>query len=444
MFLCAESGYTQEEEEEQYETSGVKAIMSGIFGTVTVDGAQWQRMALRPLFTAGRFEALFDIELFIDERGQFRDRGWNFDSGTQGFESILRKISYLQFGGLDWEDPFYLRIGSLEDVTLGYGLILSGYRNTLEAPGVKKTGLDIAVRGISSWSFGIRAIINDFVDLSKGGPLVGVRVSARPVFRPQDMEVGRLEFGMTGVSDIDQYEGLRNSLPVPRPPRDGITMAGLDASYLIWDREFSELILYGQYARIVEGDGIKGEGFGAPGLKLKLGPLKGRAEYRQFSDQFRPQYFNDLYENARARYDETNNLAIPKTATLSDTSMKGIYGQASLSLGPLMTASASYQHLKGQGASNQRLLGMASLNAAFLGKVPYFSQASAYYEKYNIDTRQARFFDSTLDTFYGYILSIDISQDVSVIWDTRHTFSPGTTTPLKRNKLLNIQAVAHF
>ena len=173
--------------------------------------------------------------------------------------------------------------------------------------------------------------------------------------------------------------------------------------------------------------------------------MKGQAEYRRFSRQFRPSYFDDLYEKARARYDETRGVAISKAATLSDTSMRGVYGDAAVSLGPFLTASASYQYLSGRGgASNQRFRMNVSVPPALLDRIPYIGQASGYYEKYNIDTRQAGFFDSTLDTFYGYVLGLDISRDVSVIWETRFTFDHGGSGGLRRNKVLNIQAVGHF
>jgi len=421
-------------------------VLSGLFGTVTVDGAQWQRMVLRPRFVAGNFDAAFDVELFIDEKGRFRKRGWSFDTPTDGFESVLRKIYYVQYGHLDRrEDPVYVRVGALENVTLGYGLIMSDYRNTLEEPGIKKTGLDVSVRDMSPWNVGVRAVVNDVLDLSRGGGVFGVRVSARPVFHPDETGEGRLEMGLSFVSDTDQYEGLR-SLNLPaRPPGDALSMAGVDAAYPIWDRERVRLTLYGQYARIVDRNGVRGEGFGAPGLQLVLGPLHAQAEYRRFSHQFRPQYFDDLYEKSRARYDEARRVFIPKTATLTDTAMTGLYGNASMSLGPLLTASASYQYLSGQGsASNQRFIARAALSPPLLNRIPYLGQASAYYEKYNIDTRQAGFFKGTLDTFYGYIVGIDIAKDVAVIWDTRYTFALGPTGGLQRNKVLNIQAMTHF
>ena len=37
--------------------------LSGLLGTVTVDGSQWQRLDLRPKFGGGGLEAVLDLEL---------------------------------------------------------------------------------------------------------------------------------------------------------------------------------------------------------------------------------------------------------------------------------------------------------------------------------------------------------------------------------------------
>ena len=97
--------------------------MSGLLGTVTVNNEQWQRLDMQPRFQIGAFEAMFDLELFLDNEGRLRDRGWDFTSRRKGLESVLRKIHYMKYG-----DPYnrdrrlYVRMGTLESVTLGSGL----------------------------------------------------------------------------------------------------------------------------------------------------------------------------------------------------------------------------------------------------------------------------------------------------------------------------------
>ena len=122
----------------------------GLLGTVTVRAKQWQRMVLQPRFLSEKFEAVLDLELFLDESGRFKNRGWDFSSGRKSLESLLRKIHHVRSRKKENEDQgFSLKVGDLEDITLGRGAIMWRYRNTLEAPGVKKTGVDLRVGGLS-------------------------------------------------------------------------------------------------------------------------------------------------------------------------------------------------------------------------------------------------------------------------------------------------------
>ena len=167
-------------------------------GTVTVMDEQLYRISLRPDIPLGKMGVAFDLELFIDENGDFSDRGWAFGGSTEVLDTILRKIYYVRYGRPD--DDAYVRVGALDRVTLGYGLIVDGYRNTLHYPGVKKTGLEFGFRNVTSAGLSIEGMVNNLQDLSTGGGLVGFRVSAKTA--------GKLDVGLTYVVDMDQYGGL--------------------------------------------------------------------------------------------------------------------------------------------------------------------------------------------------------------------------------------------
>jgi hypothetical protein len=80
---------------------------------------------------------------------------------------------------------------------------MSGYRNTLQYPGVKRAGAQLQCHGVGAPGLGIEAVVGDLQDLETGGPLVGLRVSHRPA--------GGFEVGATWVVDLDQYVGLRDA-----------------------------------------------------------------------------------------------------------------------------------------------------------------------------------------------------------------------------------------
>ncbi|HIG52437.1 MAG TPA: hypothetical protein EYG11_05520 [Candidatus Latescibacteria bacterium] len=169
-------------------------------GSVTVGQEQFYRLSFRPDIPIGRWGVALDIELFIEAEGDISARGWEFGSATETFDSFLRKIYYLRYGRPD--DAVYFKIGALDQVTLGYGLIMADYRNTLQYPGIKKTGVQFRFDNLADTGIGIEGVLNNFQDFQEGGALLGVRAFARPG--------GKLELGLTYVTDLDQYSGLRD------------------------------------------------------------------------------------------------------------------------------------------------------------------------------------------------------------------------------------------
>ena len=171
---------------------------SGGMGTVTVEGRQYYRLSFRPDIPMGNWGLALDIELFTDEDGNFSDRGWRFGSATETFDTFLRKLYYVRYA--QPREDTYFKVGALDEVTLGYGLIMRDYRNTLEYPGIKKTGLQFHFRNRGTMALGVEGVVNNIQDFQEGGPVLGMRLSARPA--------GNLEVGLIYVLDVNQYSGL--------------------------------------------------------------------------------------------------------------------------------------------------------------------------------------------------------------------------------------------
>jgi hypothetical protein len=171
---------------------------SASMGSVTVQDRQLYRLSLRPEIPFGKLAVAFDVELFIGEDGDFQNRGWSFDTTAETFDTFLRKIYYVRYGTPG--DPVFIRVGALDRVTLGYGLIMDRYRNTLQYPGIKNTGIRFQLEALGGSSFGVEGMVSNLQDLEEGGALVGIRAYNRPL--------PKLEIGLTYVVDLDQYAGL--------------------------------------------------------------------------------------------------------------------------------------------------------------------------------------------------------------------------------------------
>ena len=167
-------------------------------GTVTVGDTQVYRLSMRPEIPLGKLGLAFDVELFIDESGDFSSRGWSFGTTTETIDTILRKLYYVRYGQPG--DELFVRVGALDRVTLGYGLVIDSYRNTLDYPGLKKTGVHFQMQSVAGGSIGLEGMVNNLQDLQQGGGLIGLRAFSRPM--------PKLEIGLTYVVDLDQYAGL--------------------------------------------------------------------------------------------------------------------------------------------------------------------------------------------------------------------------------------------
>lgn len=186
-----------------------KMTIQGSFGTVTMDGVQWQRFSFRPDIPIGKFGVGIDIELFIDDKGKISDEGWNFSNKNKTWDTLLRKIYYIRYGKS--LDRIYMRAGALDDVTLGYGLVMDGYRNTLNYPAEKNIGLDFVVRDIGTFDIDIHGMVNSFGDLKNKGIVAGGRIAAKPLKPTNTVLLSKLTFGITFVRDINQFAGLKDS-----------------------------------------------------------------------------------------------------------------------------------------------------------------------------------------------------------------------------------------
>ncbi len=183
-----------EEEEEGGEDDGGLAMDAG-FGAVTIDGQLYNQIALRPDISIGKLGVGLDVVIYMDQDGNIRKDEWN------EAKDIIDKIMYVRWG--EPGDPLYVRVGTLENVVLGYGLFMNGYSNMMEYPSVRKTGHHI---GFKLGNFGIENVVANYKEFSFSGESTGLGIMGlRGTF-----SLGKLTFGSTLVMDNNQYLGLKD------------------------------------------------------------------------------------------------------------------------------------------------------------------------------------------------------------------------------------------
>ncbi|MHB2148788.1 FecR domain-containing protein [Calditrichota bacterium LG25] len=441
-------------------------------GAVTIDGQIYNQIGVRPEFSIGKVGVALDLTLYLDQNGNIRKENWD------SFKDIVEKIYYVRWAQRG--DPFYLKIGAIDNYRLGFGLLMNRYSNTVEYPGVIRTGMEI---GMKRGPYGFDGMVNNFSEVLSGGGLFAGRFSYRPF--------GALEIGLSLVYDRNQYKGLKDrdgdgipdllddfpdnkneaidsdgdGIPDSRDfDRDGdgftdnldllietfgpqgadlyneqdsvilkpepfdvdqakdksqIAIA-LDASYPILTFKYLQLTTYAQYAKYPY-NGAWGITF--PGFWAKFAFINAYAEYRVFGKGFLPEYFNTTYELERATYktaNDTTDIIIPYTKRqyLNDFATERLRGF-------VIGADFDLWNMMIFGAEYQN---MSRANVHFrtlranldlnTSFIPRINRAGAYYYQNNaIDL-----FKKTEGTILGYRLEYEISPSASLLIDFRQTY----------------------
>jgi hypothetical protein len=82
-------------------TEGVS--MGGSFGTLMVGDHTYTQIRLMPELVIGKVGIGLDVDILIDEDGNWRKEDWDH------FDDYLKKVYYVRYGHRG--DPFYGRIG---------------------------------------------------------------------------------------------------------------------------------------------------------------------------------------------------------------------------------------------------------------------------------------------------------------------------------------------
>lgn len=455
----------EEEEVPEPEEEGPFNLGAGL-GSVTIDGVIYNQLALRPEIKFGKLGVGLDLVMYIDPQGNIRKDEW--DEPTDFFDKIL----YVSWGAKG--DPFFVRYGTLENMTLGYGGLIYGYSNTMEFPEVRRIGLN---GGMKFGKFGTELFVANFKDFGRGGGLLGGRITFNPI--------AKLTLGANIVTDINQYSGLKDfdedGVPdllddFPEegdyavdtdgdgiadeidPDRDGdgytdnsqdssivnndpdgtvlkpdpfdidevdarrVLGFSVDAGYPVFSSKMFSINLYAEGNVLQFADDKSGIGlvpFGANATLFKF--INISFEYRMDSDYYAPRFFDQAYDLDRVAISLNADSSLSVTTKdqnldISEGQRVGYYGAASLGLFNLVSASASYTDMSSdEGDTLRSFTAALSLNTE---NIPKISQAFAYYQRNN-DDNPFDFANPSANTILGYRVGYEVSKGVSLVWDYR-------------------------
>ncbi|MDP2360325.1 MAG: hypothetical protein Q8O14_06180 [bacterium] len=446
VLLCAVLPLPAQEEEPAAPAAQGWTASAGI-GAVTMGGQTWTQISLRPEIPIGKLGIALDLTLYFDQDGQVRKSDW--DEGRD----LIDKIYYLRWAHKG--DPVYLKAGALDDVNLGYGILVRHYSNAVQYPSVRRVGGEFDLRPGQPQ---IEGFLANFRELDGPG-LFGLRAS-HPV-------LGKLRVGASFVMDGNLYAGMADAdgdrvpdqldrfldhndareyqlwqdlrsevgegselwerlrgmagypgddwldhpLPDYSKAEESLQALGADLGYEL----LPNLDLYFQVAR------FSGYGSGwAPGLRWRpLHWLSAGAEYRVWGEQFIGDFFNRTYDVERTIY-RGDSLYTREELLKHAPAMKGFYADARASLFNLLTVSAAWNTMKPDEGGHDDWNSLWAGAGLDLAKVPKLKELAAYYSQVGVESL---FELRTAGTMHGTRVGYELAPGALLRLDWRTTYA---------------------
>ncbi|HKJ86001.1 MAG TPA: hypothetical protein VKA06_07990, partial [Spirochaetia bacterium] len=272
---------------------------------------------------------------------------------------LALKIKFVEWG--DMRDPFFFKIGNLNTLQLGHGLLMRNYANDTDFPAIRRVGLNV---GYDFGRFGFEALTNDLA----APEIFGTRLYARP------FGGFPLAIGVSGVSDIapasdlPEFDADDNAVFATERAVDPIFVnVALDLDLPVIERDALSLIVFGDvggllpYLRNSAGtlesgfqtqaltqetaDGTELRNYGiAAGIFGNAAILDYRLEFQNYHGIFEPAFYDANYDRTRGEKvrDTVAYLQNPDSDAFVNETL-GVYGEAGFTIADLVRLDAGYR-----------------------------------------------------------------------------------------------------
>jgi hypothetical protein len=350
----------------------LKEILGMEIGSITIAGDTWAKVVVQPTFKIGPLKTALYLPVIYKEdmfnpAKWYRPAGndeWSFGTDQTGALAIVGdvasdlflKIKYLEWGSQ--RDPFFFKLGNLNDITIGHGLIMRNFANDADFPSVRRIGVNL---GLDLKSFGFEAMVNDAAAIDVFG--------GRAYWRPIPGFKGAI--GASALVDIapakDYFDGLAVNpaaagnpifinpgvdidIPIVESKVFGLVLFADGAVMLPYFRSaptagdipagFAWNAIYTPSADIpVKNYGIAAGVFG----NLVFPGLTYRFEFRDYTGTFKPQFYSTGYERERNSYVADVLKYLNDTSDpLYDRTTMGVFGEGGITLEKLFSLELSY------------------------------------------------------------------------------------------------------
>lgn len=340
-------------------------------GVATFADGTWQSLSLTPDLALGKFGIGLDVKLNYRFTGgtegnefEIRAADWVPEDFQDFLDIYLPKIMYVR-----WDEkgaPLYVKLGSIDDGTLGNGFIMGGYANTLFVPDDRHFGLAFDLDGalLRFPYVGLETFAGDLAELD----VLGARLFVRPLIWLGVPIIRDLQVGATYATDLKPYLYDHPGDDTKR----SVAVYGVDARLPILTSKALSLAAFGDVATI-EGTSYGGM-LGVGGRILSL--FTYGAQLRVLGPGFIPVYFDATYDLFRsAKYDAaqaggTGDAAMAWYASLgtslfNDQIVFNVGVDSPFRTGPDATDITQWPHLRAVFLVGDRLIKGLSLDASY-------------------------------------------------------------------------------
>jgi len=395
--------------------------LGGGVGSVIIGDQTYMRLRLTPELRLGKLGIGLDIDLLFTEDGGVREEDWD------DWQDYVNKFYYIRWS--ERGDTFFAKLGAFSSYSLGPGLVMNDYCNTLSYPMDRQLGVMVGGK-LPVMDMMLEGFTSNITDPT----ILAGRVTIAPLFESGIPLLNKLRLGATVGYDVDQYLGIsddeeetiKNSVdtdddgipdvndfdgdgdglftqdnllemgfsqeqidqldnmggfveyaedlddPLADLKANDIAVLGFDYDLPLIDTKMLKLSHYGELAQIVD----NGYGFIFPGFYTQFAIFHLNLEYRQYDDNFMAGYFDHYYDMDRAYLQlnqETNKYDIfVKESLLEDlVASRGWYGKLRADIFDFLYLEAAYTDMYADGEDDgvKSLIGTAGVNTKIIPKL---------------------------------------------------------------------------
>ena len=165
-------------------------------GSATIEGTLYNQLALRPEINIAGIGIGLDLVVYMDNEGNVREDEWDLKNDP---DIIYDKILYIRYG--EKTSSFWVKYGSIENMTLGQGGLMKGYSNMMEFPTVRRVGINT---GFNIGPVGGEIFLSNIKDFSRGGTIMGLRAQYKV------SDALPLTIGINYISDANMFSSLKD------------------------------------------------------------------------------------------------------------------------------------------------------------------------------------------------------------------------------------------